>query len=178
MHHHDDIDSTTDLHKLVIITTYNSTKGGVDVVDQLCSNYNCSRNFRRWPMVILYTMLNIAGINSHVIYCSNTPGVSILRRNYLRALANQLILPHLKVRATTLPKFPRSIKFRLMEICGENVEGDKLVDRQNSQPGRCAYCDSRKNRKTRFYCFKCRKYMCLEHLVGICQECTENLLEM
>lgn len=78
MHHHDNIDPDSgEKCKPVIVTTYNETKVGVDVVDQLCASYDCSRNSRRWPMVIFYTMLNVAGINSQVIYKANNPNEKI-----------------------------------------------------------------------------------------------------
>ncbi|XP_057662492.1 uncharacterized protein LOC130897576 [Diorhabda carinulata] len=33
-----------------IITFYNNTKSGVDVVDKLCASYNVARSTKRWPM--------------------------------------------------------------------------------------------------------------------------------
>lgn len=80
-HHHDDIDPETgDAQKPVIITKYNETKGGVDVVDKLSASYNCARTTRRWPMVIFYVLLNIAGINAQVIYSANNPATDYDRR--------------------------------------------------------------------------------------------------
>ena len=172
MHDNDAIDAETDANKPVIITDYNRTKGGVDTVDKLTASYNCSRNTRRWPMVIFYNLLNIAGINSQVIYASNNPDKKILRRLFLRQLANDLVKPHLQVRSA-MSNIPRSLRLRLQEISGSNIEPDVP---QNVLPGRCAYCTSKKNRKTRFQCYKCNKYMCLEHIIGVCQECRENAL--
>lgn len=44
LHHDDKIDETTgNKNKAEIITFYNSTKAGVDVVDELCATY-VSRN--------------------------------------------------------------------------------------------------------------------------------------
>lgn len=169
MHHHDDIDPDSgEKCKPVIVTTYNETKVGVDVVDQLCASYDCSRNSRRWPMVIFYTMLNVAGINSQVIYKANNPNEKKLRRrNFLREIANVLIQPQLKRRAA-LTNLPRTLKCRLLEVT--NTEERDLQDRQ-LPPGRCAPCGWRKNRKTRFYCYKCSTYMCLEHIICVCQNC-------
>ncbi|KAJ8928499.1 hypothetical protein NQ314_018939 [Rhamnusium bicolor] len=99
MHDHDEIDAKTDAHKPVIITDYNSTKGGVDTVDKLSASYNCSRNLRQMTNGHFYSMLNIAGINSQVIYASNNPRITILRRNFLRQLANDFLKPHLEVRS-------------------------------------------------------------------------------
>ncbi|XP_072400276.1 uncharacterized protein [Diabrotica undecimpunctata] len=65
MQHGDDVDSMTG--KSEIILACNSTKSGVDTVDKLCPQYNVARCSRRWPMVVLYSLLNVAAINSVVI---------------------------------------------------------------------------------------------------------------
>lgn len=73
MHHDAPIDeSTKEKKKPEIITFYNSTKGAVDTVDQLCSIYNVSRNTRRLLVVVFYTILNIAGINAYNIFMANS----------------------------------------------------------------------------------------------------------
>ncbi|CAH2007943.1 unnamed protein product [Acanthoscelides obtectus] len=72
MHHDDKIDpATEDKAKPEIITFYNQTKSGVDVVDEKAANYNGARNTRMWPMVVLYSLLNVAAINAHIIVCAN-----------------------------------------------------------------------------------------------------------
>ncbi|XP_069685978.1 piggyBac transposable element-derived protein 4-like [Periplaneta americana] len=43
-----------------IIFFYNRTKCAVDVLDQLCSAYDVSRNSRRWPLTIFFDIQNIA----------------------------------------------------------------------------------------------------------------------
>ena len=50
MHHDNAIDSN--LNKPEIITFYNMTKEGVDVVDELKGNYSVARISRRWPLTI------------------------------------------------------------------------------------------------------------------------------
>jgi hypothetical protein len=55
MHHDKKIDEATGVaRKLEIISFYNTTKEGVDVVDQMCSNYDVSRNSRRWPLMFSF----------------------------------------------------------------------------------------------------------------------------
>jgi hypothetical protein len=72
MHNDDKIYETTqELRKPEIITTYNLTKGGVDTVDQLCATYDVSRNSRRWPLTVFCALLNVAGINAQVIFANN-----------------------------------------------------------------------------------------------------------
>ncbi|XP_046399025.1 piggyBac transposable element-derived protein 4-like [Ischnura elegans] len=50
IHHDKKIDSKT--NKPAIIMDYNRGKIGVDIVDKMCSSYNCQRNTNRWPVVI------------------------------------------------------------------------------------------------------------------------------
>lgn len=56
-----------DIQKPEIISYYNSTKGGVDALDEKCSIYSTERT-RRWPLAIFYRLLNISGVNSYVLY--------------------------------------------------------------------------------------------------------------
>ena len=44
----------TQTKKPEIVHFYNSTKVGVDTVDQLCGNYSVSRRTRRWPLCIFF----------------------------------------------------------------------------------------------------------------------------
>lgn len=57
--------------KPFIIHSYNATKGGVDTLDQLCSNYSSNRKTKRWPLCFFYNILNLACVNSFVIYQHN-----------------------------------------------------------------------------------------------------------
>ena len=53
MHHDDKIDPESgDIKKPEIITFYNSTKGGVDMVDQMAGEYVTLRNSRRWSLTV------------------------------------------------------------------------------------------------------------------------------
>lgn len=171
MHFDDALDRETG--KPEMITDYNVTKGGVDVVDKMCEAYNCARGTRRWPMVVFYTAMNIAGINSFIIYKSQYGQIAekkIPRRIFLETLGMELIDSHIRRRAIQ-ENIPRSIKLRLMEICDIKLPTE-TAPRMN-QYGRCCICNSKKNRKTKYSCKKCNKYLCLEHLLPICNECYE-----
>jgi hypothetical protein len=49
---HNDASVDTETKKPEIVHFYNSTKGGVDTVDQLCGNYSVSRRTRRQPLCL------------------------------------------------------------------------------------------------------------------------------
>jgi len=81
---HDTVDIDPDTHKPETIIDYNSTKGGVDSVDQMCSTYSTSRKTRRWTMTVIFRILDIAGINSYKIYLANNLENNIRRKEYLK----------------------------------------------------------------------------------------------
>lgn len=168
MHLDDSIDGETG--KPSIIIDYNKTKGGVDMVDKLCAAYNCARITRRWPLVLFYGLLNIAGINSYIIYKNNNIDKNIPRKIFLEILAKQLVENHTKKRFNC-NTVPRTSRLRIQEIY--NISTTENVQNQPPTHGRCHYCSSKKSRKTRFSCYKCKKFMCLEHLSAICKECVD-----
>ena len=72
LHHDGTIDlSSGEKKKPEMITFYNSSKGGVDIVDQMCSAYDVTRNTQRWPMVLLGAILNIGCINAKIMHDEN-----------------------------------------------------------------------------------------------------------
>nr|CAI5818099.1 unnamed protein product [Callosobruchus analis] len=75
---------------------------------------------------------------------------------------------HQRVRAIQ-SNIPKTIILRLKEILNIS-QPEPVHDRQNMR-GRCAYCDRKKNRPTRYSCKTCGKFMCLEHASFICSEC-------
>jgi len=48
--------------KPVQVMDYNATKGGVDSIDLMCSRIFFSRRTKKWPMIIFFRYLDIAGI--------------------------------------------------------------------------------------------------------------------
>lgn len=86
MHFDAAIDKRTgDMMKPEIETFYNSTKSGVNIVDKKCETYSTSRRSFRWPLVLFYRLLDIAGINAQVVYLSNCNENEIIpRRLFLR----------------------------------------------------------------------------------------------
>ncbi|KAL1492327.1 hypothetical protein ABEB36_010588 [Hypothenemus hampei] len=86
------------------------------------------------------------------------------RRKFLEQLGYELLQDHLSRRATNT-RLSRTIQLRLQKICGK--ESENVAPNQSETHGRCQLCSSIKNRKTRFRCQKCRRFLCLEHLQGI-----------
>ncbi|XP_023312582.1 piggyBac transposable element-derived protein 4-like, partial [Anoplophora glabripennis] len=147
LHHDDKTDRQTG--KPEMIMDYNDTKGGVDTLDKMCAAYDCARNTRRWPIVIFYSILNIAGVNSMVLYNLHNVDKNMTGRKFMHLMSSELAENHQEIPQINNAVAPGPPNAR----------------------GRCSYCDRRKNRPTRFSCITCGKFMCLEHLTPICLEC-------
>lgn len=71
------------------VSYYNSTKVGVDVMDQMARMYSVKGGSHRWPVAVFYNILDLAAINAHILYkqCMN---VNISRRKFILELAKEL----------------------------------------------------------------------------------------
>lgn len=171
-HHDSTIDTDTDYKKKPeIITFYNSTKGGVDTVDEMCGRYDTGSSCKRWPLAIFFYMLNITGINSQIIYIANNPNIKIKRRIFLRNLAMELIKPAIAKRAAST-FLPREIRIKAATISGQQLRIE-TTEREGSS-GRCFFCPRAKDRKTKNSCGKCNKWICKDHLKQICLDCSNK----
>ncbi|CAB3233218.1 unnamed protein product [Arctia plantaginis] len=111
LHHNAEIDeSAREKRKPEINTFYNTTKGGVDVADELSASYDVSRNSKKWPLTIFYAMLNMAGIKAYIIHGSNTTTIQ-KRRFFIKTLGRLLV--------TEIPQLPRQLRKRIREFSGE-----------------------------------------------------------
>ncbi|XP_044766245.1 piggyBac transposable element-derived protein 4-like [Coccinella septempunctata] len=171
MHHCKTIDVDTGVDKKpIIITDYNRTKIGVDLVDQLCNNYNVARNTRRWPMVVFYDLLNISGINALCVFKANHPRQTVSRSEFLEKCAWELIKPQIEVRSTIL-QLPVEIRRRARHLLGVSEVLPAPPNRPQNYVGRCLICPRSDNKSTRKYCYKCNRYTCKNHMKEICVTC-------
>ena len=53
-----------------VIMYYNSTKGGVDTMDQLVRGDSTKRMTGRWPMATFYNMVDVSALNALIVYLS------------------------------------------------------------------------------------------------------------
>lgn len=107
-----EIDGAT--NKPNITLDYNKTKGAVDTVDQICASYSTQRITRRWPLAVFFRILDIAEINSQIIFNNTKLLEKTPRRKYLSELSVSLMEDHVKERAkiNTLPKHIREFLFQ------------------------------------------------------------------
>lgn len=179
---HNDNEVDEDSGKPEIILEYNRLKSGVDVVDKLCATYNVGRNVRRWPMVIFFALLNIAGINSQIIYYANN-NLDIYktnaRRSYLKSLSLELCKDQLQRRSMLTVGMPIDLQIRLEQFRPAEEQEDQQTLCHNGQRKRCTKCrEMKKVRYSKYICKKCcSEVFCLEHACMVCENCFKKNFE-
>lgn len=157
------------LQKPEAIAFYDRNKGGVDVVDELQGSYSVSRETRRWPMVIFYGILNIAGINAQIIYRENM-NMKITRRAFLTDLAKNLAMPHL-IRRASVSSLSLELRGVIKKIA--KVPTEQAIPEDGVIAGYCAYCKTAERKRSKKRCVTCRKFICPKHTVYTCNVCEE-----
>ncbi|GBP63866.1 PiggyBac transposable element-derived protein 4 [Eumeta japonica] len=152
-----------------MIMYYNQTKGGVDTFDQMCSSMTCSRKTNRWPMAVFYGILNIAFVNSYVIYCHNVLSKNekpLNRKEFMKKLSTQLTSDWMGKRLEA-PTLKRYLRQNIKELLPENTENSN-EEREEEEPlvkkkRYCAYCPSKIRRMSKMECALCKKAVCGNH---------------
>ncbi|XP_030629171.1 uncharacterized protein LOC115811199 isoform X1 [Chanos chanos] len=139
------------------LSHYNSTKAGVDDMDNMARLYSVNGGKCRWPVAVFYNILDLAAINAHVLYkqCMN---VTISRRKFILELVKELCAHHKMARATgaiarkrLLPETP-----------------SPPAKRRQCQIGRCS------GNKTCDICQTCKRLVCgkcSKNAPKLCSEC-------
>lgn len=170
MHH--DAQINQESQKPDIIECYNATKVGVDALDQKCVHFSTSRRTRRWPMVLFFQILNIAGVNSRVLYQNSPYGAEIERFKFLKELGMALCRSYMEIRMNN-KYIRRHFREYIANKLGTSlqVESTPVVEGSRAKRKRCAFCPSRKDRKTSNACRSCKKPICLSCANMICPNC-------
>ena len=186
MHYSDTVSGPAS--KPEIILYYNSTKGGVDNMDKLCTHYTVKRKTQRWPMAFFYNIIDIAALASYIIYSDNNPETkreTHNRRVFLQNLGKELSMPAIYTRSKNVACLRRfSTKSGIECMLGKTTElptiqkENPLRDATGRLPiqGNCFVCSRQTNkrkRKTRKICAACKKPICEEHCITTikCQIC-------
>ena len=160
-----------------IICYYNDTKGGVDTLDQLISTFTVKRKSRRWPMVMFYNMIDVAGVAAYVIWLTNKPQWKISshqsrRRLFLIQLGTDLVEEYIK-RRVQQKRFLRKSAYRCLVTLGYIDPKERTQNTTPSSKGRCYLCPRGQDRKTSRECSSCGNKVCYEHVTPnfLCDEC-------
>lgn len=176
----------SDTNKPEVIHFYNSNKGGVDTVDQLCSSYSVSRRSRRWPLCVFFQLLNIGGVNAQILYNSFHGNPKVVRRIFLKNLAFALMNIHLneRYRSSYIKTNIKTILAKFVTQSNSSESNTQLSSSSNLQEitdgepqnkrGRCTPCP--KNKYTTMRCTRCHNFTCKSHSTTkvICNSCSSH----
>lgn len=155
-----------------IINYYNHTKGGVDTMDKLLTEYTVKRRTNRWPLAFFYNMIDVSALAAKIIFVENNVvyNVSGQRRLFLKKLAKQLCNAAIDSRISDahqmkIPSIRTAIEMVL--DCQITVAPESVCDSTGRKPfvGSCYVCRNlnKKQRKTRKACVTCARPICDEH---------------
>lgn len=175
MHHSKEID-VNNKNKSEVNLYYNSTKGGVDTLDQMVHEYTTRRKTNRWPVAFFQNIIDVVGIASFVIWKNLHPTWNQNKKNtqrklFLREITTDLVSPHIRRRNKK-----GLTNYHLAAI--QDVVGPEQSSSQSSESGakrkkRCHICPSKISRTSKQCCDKCNRNVCSEHSVKkiICNVC-------
>ncbi|KAL2083869.1 hypothetical protein ACEWY4_019387 [Coilia grayii] len=138
------------------ITLYNTTKCGVDVMDQMVREYTVRAGTRRWPVAVFYNMIDMAALNAHVLYQLCT-GRQERRVDFLLELARELAHSHVGMKKAqkeqlfwqqpSTPQLGKRAKCQAKIKCKDNHATVRCVDCYRYTCGKC--------RKEQWQCQDC-----------------------
>lgn len=181
---------------------YNCTKGGVDIIDAIIEDAGASAGVvKRWPTRVFNFMVAAACLNGHHVFTSRFPKHQHAdikhggRRNFCRALAEELTLPQVERRAAIYHKsgvFTMQTVNAISAVLHRDVAGPRRQEAGPSQAlpagperGRCRLCmeemhgEGFKHKEGAMAkaprCSQCGGYACKSHSVSkkVCRSCSE-----
>ncbi|UYV74615.1 K02A2.6-like [Cordylochernes scorpioides] len=152
MHHDNKCDKTTG--KPDIIMDYNLTKGSVDTIDQMVSNFSTSCRSRRWPLALFYALLDITALNSYIIFNYQIDKKDQKERStFIVDLGRSLIDEHLATRnLNSLPLELQTTIKKFKNNDGSSTSRGSTMPQESDTPKRCYKCPSKNAGKVKTLC--------------------------
>ena len=138
------------------ILFYNKTKAGVYVIDQMTRKYSVKAASRRWPIHVFYNVIDLALINSWILF-SYICKSNISRRKFIQRVAEEL--------TGSSPGYdtgsrPNATKRR------NATETDKPPEKKRKT---CAILKCRN--RTMDSCNSCQEILCRKCAIKVCPKC-------
>lgn len=124
--------------KPTVIHYYNHNKCGVDVLDSMVKSMTTKIGTRRWPLAVFFNLLDIAGVNSWIVFKKKTSS-EISRREFLFKLGEQLTAANVLARSSSTTLSIQQPQLQLEKRANCKI----LVNCQRNRASlACAKCDS------------------------------------
>ena len=72
-----------------IVKSYNASKVGVHVLDQMMRYHTCKSATRSWPVAVVFNIIDCTCISAYIIY-SEVTGQSLTRKEFLLQLIKEM----------------------------------------------------------------------------------------
>ena len=121
-------------------------------------------------MTIFYGLLNVAAINSNIIFIENSNKKN-KRTEFLRNLGWSLVYTHLQLQGDQ-----KNIPVYIRQKISSQIKSVPLRPVAQNEPGRytrCVHCPHKQDCKTKYACTGCGKTICLHHAIFSCKKCTD-----
>ena len=142
--------------KLKIVLHYNKTKSVVDNMDHLATIFSCRRKNNRWPMVLFYNMLDVAGMAAFVIWISLNPDWSFCRRQgrrckFLKQFGQGLTNDYIQIHLQSQSCMKSNVR-NVLKMIGKLDDLPQPAPAVENRPGNVAGCvQHRSTRKHQEY---------------------------
>lgn len=149
------------VHCPAVVADYNKYMGGVDRFDQYRERYELGRKSPKWWFRILYFLLDLAIVNSFILWKFHRPGNTKLNQlTYRLKLARQLINGYSSRKVIGRPpnffkcSVPNEVRF------GTGPHLPRVVHSSR----RCKLCSSKykKQTRTKIICITCKVPLCVK----------------
>lgn len=159
-----------EVNKPEIISFYNNTKSGVDSLDEKCVTYCTGRRTRRWPMAIMFRIMDISAVNAFILHQAARDNPQQTRLQFMKNLAKQLVTEELERRLGN-SRLRQEVRISIRKILGKEEEQiasgtDKLSTRKY-----CSICPKKLKRKTSTICKCCKQPVCGQCSSAVCHNC-------
>lgn len=114
--------------------------------------------------------MNTAAINSQIIHRENNNGVIKKKKDFHTQLWREFLSEYRKARMTNF-RVPRELRMALRKIIVGKAEEPLAKRYRPNKQCRCDFCSRSRDRKTKYVCEACRKFLCLELATTYCQNC-------
>ena len=159
--------------KSEIVDFYNSTKSGVDTLDKVVRGYSSKRKYSRWPCHVFFTLCDCAVYFAYNMMKSTSVSCTESHYEFKRNLAYELAMPFVKQRMI-IPGLKFSVKSAISAV-GLQFEKPRPQSTVRGGQGRCHLCSRNRDRKSRTRCSNCDRYVCPEHSLLHCFDCSDEI---
>lgn len=174
--------------KLQVVLDYNETKGAVDNLDKMVTEYaSYGRKTKRCPLTLFFNLMDISSVNAFILFLTKFPTIYGTkshgeRRLFLKELGLELVKPLIEQRLSSAGSvgIQRNVAFSWLSSDRSNWINQPLAATRHRQSviGIRSMCPRNKDRKYRTVCDECSDLACEEHCIvhrlWMCIDCEDN----